>query len=88
MQCHNTRTRSRTSAHRDMDEATTPLPGLNERLNLAIQLEQSNQVLQAELHYIDILKGWPQSVDAATQLARLALKRGDAARAVRPDRCR
>ena len=60
----------------------TPLPGLNERLNLAMQFEQSNEVLQAELLYIDILKDWPQSVDAATQLARLALKRGDASRAV------
>ncbi len=47
----------------------------------ARQLATSGQVLQADAAYAAILKEWPESIEAATALARFAMDRGDAMRA-------
>jgi len=53
------------------------------RLVAARELATSGQVLQAEAAYNGILKEWPESIEAATALARFAMDRGDAMRASR-----
>ena len=52
------------------------------RLAQAREADRSGRVAQAELLYLKLLKEWPDSADAATRLAQLAMQRGDAARAV------
>lgn len=52
------------------------------RLTNARQLAATNQVLQAEMIYFSVLKEWPECIEAAANLARFAMDRGDAARAV------
>lgn len=51
------------------------------RIERAQELEQSGQVLQAELLVLGVLEASPGHVGAATAVARLAFARGDAARA-------
>mgnify|MGYP001500095588 CR=1 FL=1 len=55
---------------------------LQARWNQALQFERSGQVLQAELSYLALLKDVPGHPATVTRLARLAMKRGDSARAL------
>jgi len=56
--------------------------------NLVGRLAQANafasagEVLQAEFHYLDILKEWPGNLDALTAVGELAMLRDDTARAL------
>lgn len=59
-----------------------PPADLLARLALAQQLERGGEVLQAEMAYLALHQQWPQGFEAASHLARLAMRRGDTARAV------
>jgi aspartate beta-hydroxylase len=48
----------------------------------AIQFEQSGQTLQAELLFLGVLNAFPNDPDASAGVARLAMRRGDPARAL------
>ncbi len=59
-----------------------PPPDLAPRLDRALELEASGQVVQAELLYLGLLKQWPGCVDASLRVAELASQRGDEQRAL------
>jgi aspartate beta-hydroxylase len=59
--------------------STNPLA---DRLQQANDFVRTGEVLQAEFRYLAILKEWPQSLEALTAIAELALLRDDTARAI------
>ena len=58
------------------------LANLNFNLDQARRLSLSGQVVQAELLYVSVLKGWPGQLSALRALADLAMHRDDASRAL------
>jgi aspartate beta-hydroxylase len=58
-----------------------PTADMQTRLQSARAFADKGQVLQAESLYVAILKDWPESVEAGTQLALFAMNRGDPSRA-------
>jgi aspartate beta-hydroxylase len=55
---------------------------LQTRLQQARELASGGRAAQAESAYASILQAWPDNAEAASRLARFALDRGDAPRAV------
>jgi len=55
---------------------------LQGRLKQAQNLARGSEFLSAELHYLEILKEWPDNAEALVAIAELALRRDDVGRAV------
>lgn len=64
-----------------MSEPPIP-PDVGARVEAAQHLERTDQALQAELLYLAVLKDMPACTAASQGVARLALRRGDAGRAI------